>query len=407
MNQITSPPPDMRVSQDPHDAAFVDDPYPFYARLHAASPAFYWEDYGHWCIADHQRVNTLLRDRRLGRENRWGPPLHVEPGTRTHLSAFDAVEANSMLEREPPVHTRLRTLVNKAFVSRQVERLRPRIRDLARELADGLKPGDDLIEAFAAPLPVTVICEMLGVPVAMGPQLLDWSHDMVAMYMHGRSRETEQQADRASAEFAAFLRDLIKDRRAHDGDDLLSVLITARDHGEKLSDDELITSVILLLNAGHEATVHQTGNAIATILGQGGEPARFFTDEQTTAATVEECLRFNAPLHMFTRFVYEPVDIGPTELQPGDTVGLLLGAANRDPAAFEAPHVFDPARGDQKNVSFGAGIHFCIGAPLARIELQESLAALFARWPNLKLKEPPRYRDAYHFHGLERLEVAF
>ena len=406
MTRTAAVPPALSIAQDPHERPFVDDPYPFYARMHAASPEFFWEDFGHWCIAGYERVNALLRDRRLGRENRWGPPLHVEAGTRTHLAAFDAVEVHSMLEREPPVHTRLRTLVNKAFVSRQVERLRPRIRELARERADALQPGDELIEAFAAPIPVTVICEMLGVPVAMGPQLLGWSHDIVAMYMHGRDRETEERANRASEEFSAFLRDLIRDRRAHDGDDLLSVLIAARDHGQKLSDDELITSVILLLNAGHEATVHQTGNAIASILGEGGDPRLLFASDEAAAATVEECLRFNAPLHMFTRYVYEPVDIGPVELQPGEQVGLLLGAANRDPAAFDAPHAFMPGRADQKNVSFGAGIHFCIGAPLARIELQETLAALFNRWPDLRLAEPPRYRDAYHFHGIERLVLA-
>ncbi len=406
MHRTVSPSPDLRVSQDPHAPAFIADPYPFYARIHAASPVFFWEEYGHWCVADHARVNALLRDRRLGRENRWGPPLHIEAGTRDHLAAFDAVEAHSMLEREPPVHTRLRTLVNKAFVSRQVERLRPRIRDLARDLADRVGPGDDLIETFAAPIPVTVICELLGVPVEMGPQLLAWSNDMVAMYMHGRDRATEERANSASQAFADFLHGHIADKRTAPGDDLLSLLIAARDHGERLSEDELITSVILLLNAGHEATVHQTGNAFVTILEQGGDPRRFFADAQQTAASVEECLRFNAPLHMFTRFVYEPVDIGPATLEPGDVVGLLLGAANRDPAAYDAPHVFDPARGDQKNVSFGAGIHFCIGAPLARIELQESLAALFARWPGLRLSEPPRFRDAYHFHGLERLDFS-
>lgn len=407
MDQTTSSASPPRISQDPHDVGFVNDPYPFYARMHAASPVFFWEEYGIWCVADYANVNKLLRDRRLGRENRWGPPLHVTPGTRTRLADFDAVEAHSMLEREPPTHTRLRTLVNKAFVSRQVERLRPRIRALAQELAETLEPGDDLIERFAAPIPVTVICELLGVPVEMGPQLLDWSHAMVAMYMHGRDHQTEERANAASAEFARFLHAHIAVKRTNPDDDLLSLLIAARDHGEKLSEPELITSVILLLNAGHEATVHQTGNAVATILDQGGDPRDLFSSDAATAATVEECLRFNAPLHMFTRYAYEPVDIGPTELQPGDEVGLLLGAANRDPAGFDAPHRFRPGRDDQKNVSFGAGIHFCIGAPLARIELQEALSTLFHRHPTLQAREVPRYRDAYHFHGLERLEIAW
>lgn len=395
----------LRISQNPHDPAFVQDPYAFYAARHEAGPVFFWEEYGHWCAADHETVNRLLRDRRLGRENRWGPPLVDDGSERTHLAAFDAVEANSMLEREPPLHTRLRTLVNKAFVSRHVERLRPRIRALAGERAERLNPGDDIIERFATPIPVTVIAELLGVPVDMAPRLLDWSHRMVAMYMHGRTRADEDGANAAARDFSAFLLAYVEERRATPGDDLLSLLIAARDHGEKLTDGELVSSAILLLNAGHEATVHQTGNAVATILAQGGDPRRFFGTPGETEATVEECLRFDAPLHMFTRYAYEPVDIGPAVLQPGEQIGLLLGAANRDPAAFDAPHAFRPGRPDQKNVSFGAGIHFCIGAPLARIELQEALSVLFDRHPDLKLAEPPRYRDTFHFHGLEGLRI--
>ncbi len=309
-----------------------------------------------------------------------------------------------MLELEPPVHTRLRTLVNRAFVSRQVERLRPRVEALANELIDGFKPDGrtDLLPSYAAPLPITIIAEMLGVPVGMGPQLLDWSHDMVAMYMHGRSRETEDKANAAAAAFSGFLRATANQRRNDPGDDLLSLLIAARDNGQKLSEDELVSSAILLLNAGHEATVHQTGNAVHTILSQGGDPRRLFATPDATAATVEECLRFDAPLHMFTRYAY--AEAGGLSLKPGDQIGLLLGMANHDPLAFADPGTFNPGRTDQKNASFGAGIHFCVGAPLARLELQASLKVLFDRLPGLRLTEPPRYRDSYHFHGLEKLE---
>jgi len=178
-----------------------------------------------------------------------------------------------------------------------------------------------------------------------------------------------------------------------------------RDTGKKLTDDELISTCVLLLNAGHEATVHQTGNAVKTILDQGGDPRRFFDTPEATAATVEEALRFDAPLHMFTRYAYEEIDLGPVTLKPGEQIALLLGAANRDPSAFASPHDFRPGRADQKNVSFGAGLHFCIGAPLARLELQQSLSVLFSRMPDLKLEAVPRYRDSYHFHGLETLVV--
>lgn len=395
---------------DPHEPAFFQNPYEAYAFLHGASNAFFWEEFGFWCFGGFDDVNRLLRDRRFGRQNPAGIPDSRGIGQdRTHLSAFDGVEANSMLELEPPVHTRLRTLVNRAFVSRQVERLRPRVEALANELIDRFEPGEvDLLPALAAPLPITIIAEMLGVPVDMGPQLLDWSHRMVAMYMHGRTRETEETANRAARDFSNFLRGYVAERRKRPGEDLLSLLIAAQEDGQKLSEDELVSSAILLLNAGHEATVHQTGNAVRSILAQRGDPRRFFTSPEATAATVEECLRFDAPLHMFTRYAYQKVEAGPgIVVQPGETIGLLLGMANHDPVAFTEPFAFRPGRADQKNVSFGAGIHFCIGAPLARLELRVSLKTLFDRLPQLHLAEQPRLRDTYHFHGLETLAVRF
>lgn len=401
-----------RLRLDPHEPAFVQNPHEAYAWLHAQGGTFFWEDYGFWCLGRYDDVNRLLRDRRFGRQKPEGAPdSQGNFSERGHLAHFDGIEANSMLELEPPVHTRLRTLVNRAFVSRQVERLRPRVEALANDLIDGFsKDGPvDLLPAYAAPLPITIIAEMLGVPVAMGPRLLDWSHDMVAMYMHGRTRETEDRADRAARDFADFLRGYVTERRRQPGDDLLSLLISAQEDGQKLSEDELISSTILLLNAGHEATVHQTGNAVATILASLPSPAdraTLFATPEATQRAVEECLRIDAPLHMFTRYAYDTIDAAPdVALKPGQQVGLLLGMANRDPAAFAEPNAFRPDRPDQKNVSFGAGIHFCIGAPLARLELQVSLRTLFDRVPGIVFAEPPRYRDTYHFHGLERLEV--
>lgn len=407
---IVFDPATRRLQLDPHEPAFFQDPYEVYAFMHGTSNAFFWEEFGFWCFGGFDDVNRLLRDRRFGRQNPAGIPDSRGIGQdRTHLKAFDGIETNSMLELEPPVHTRLRTLVNRAFVSRHVERLRPRVEALANELIDRFEPGEvDLLPAFASPLPITIIAEMLGVPVEMGPQLLDWSHRMVAMYMHGRTRETEETANRAARDFSDFLRGYVAERRKKPGDDLLSLLIAAQEDGQKLSEDELVSSAILLLNAGHEATVHQTGNAVRSILAQGGDPRRFFMSAEATAATVEECLRFDAPLHMFTRYAYEEIEVGPgISLRPGETVGLLLGMANHDPAAFAEPLAFRPDRADQKNVSFGAGIHFCIGAPLARLELQVSLKTLFDRLPQLRLAEQPRFRDTYHFHGLETLAVHF
>lgn len=417
MTETAAPPPylafdpaNRRVRLDPREPAFVQDPYAAYAFLHAASPAFFWEDYGHWCFGGYEDVNRLLRDRRFGRQNPAGIPDSRGAGQdRSHLRAFDAIEAHSLLELEPPVHTRLRTLVNRAFVSRQVERLRPRVEALANELIDRFPAGGpfDLIPAYATPLPITIIAEMLGVPVEMGPQLLDWSHAMVGMYTLGRTRETEEAANRAARDFAAFLRGYVAERRRKPEDDLLSLLIAAHEGDQKLSEDELISSVILLLNAGHEATVHQTGNAVRTVLAQRGDPRRFFETPEATAATVEECVRFDAPLHMFTRYAYQETEIvADVTVKAGEQVGLLLGMANRDPCAFSHAGTFDPGRVDLKTVSFGAGIHFCVGAPLARLELQVSLKTLFERLPRIALAETPRFSDSYHFHGLDALSVS-
>lgn len=396
---------------NPRAPEFFGQPYDFYAVLHQTTPTFHWEDYDHWCFAGFDDVSALLRDKRFGRQI-----LHVAtreelglPAPLPHTQNFDAAERYSLLSIEPPEHTRLRLLVNRAFVSRQVERLRPRVEALAHELIDGIQASGEteLIESFAAPIPVIVIAEMLGVPRDMADQLLDWSHRMVAMYMFGRTEETERDADAAAKEFADYILTLADERRTDLRDDLISHLISAEANGEKLSDAEIVSTVILLLNAGHEATVHQTGNAVKAILESGFDPRALFSSDEQTAASVEEALRFDAPLHMFTRYALEDLEYNGIGLKKGDTVGLMLGSANRDPRRFANPNTYDPFRSDGANVSFGAGIHFCIGAPLARLEMQVALKTLFERLPKLRLLEKPLYRDAYHFHGLERLAVGW
>ncbi|MGL4490317.1 MAG: cytochrome P450 [Rhizobiaceae bacterium] len=396
-----------RVMLDPRTPAFFQDPYTAYSHLHAHCPTFYWENYGMWCFGRYDDVSGLLRDKRFGRENRWGAPLKPASG-REHIADFDRVERGSLLELEPPAHSRLRTLVNRAFVSRSVERLKPRIERLANELIDQFPAHEpfDLLPAFATPIPLIVICELLGVPAEEADNLLNWSHAMCEMYVPSRSRDSEVHANAASAAFHDFLTSHIKVHRHKGTDDLLSALIAVRDTGEKLSDDELVSTCVLLLNAGHEATVHQTGNAVKTILETKTSPHKLFETSEARAATVEEALRFDAPLHMFTRYAYETVDFGDGVIvKEGESIGLLLGMANHDPKVFDAPNKFLPGRSDQKNVSFGAGIHFCVGAPLARLELQTSLKVLFDRLPTLSLNAQPLYRNSFHFHGLQQLLV--
>jgi unspecific monooxygenase len=224
---------------------------------------------------------------------------------------------------------------------------------------------------------------------------------MVGMYMAGRTREAEDAAARAATEFAQFLRGYVAKRRNSPADDLITHLIAAEEAGEKLSTDELITTCILLLNAGHEATVHTLGNGVKTLLDNRISPTPVMIEP-----LVEEILRFDPPLHLFTRYAYDDVDVMGHVFEKGSEVALLLGAANRDPAAFDAPDKFNPNRPQKQNLSFGSGLHFCVGAPLARLELQIALPILFQRCPNLRVLSPPRYANVFHFHGLAELMVA-
>ena len=312
-----------------------------------------------------------------------------------------------MLELEPPEHTRLRNLVNRAFVSRGIEKLGPGIERLAHERIDAFaaKRSADLVAEFASPIPVAVIADLIGVPREMGLQLVDWSHRMVAMYQFGATRAVEDRAADAARAFADYVRGFARARRGDPGDGLIGQLLIAESDGGKLSEDELVATVILLLNAGHEATVQAIGNGVKTMLEQRVDAREAFASESATRATVEELLRLDPPLHLFARYAAEEVEFAGVRLRKGEKIGLLLGAANRDPDRFPDPTVFDSARTPNTHVSFGAGIHFCVGAPLARLELAAALPILFARLKDLRLVEPPRYRNSFHFHGLELLRV--
>ncbi|MFN3972331.1 MAG: cytochrome P450 [Gemmobacter sp.] len=389
------------LAQSPTDPAFVQNPYPFYDRARSQGPFFHWQDYGMACTGNAAAVNALLRDRRLGRE----APPEARPPVPRHLAPFYAVENHSMLELEPPRHTRLRSLVLRAFTSRRINAMAPEIAALAHTLIDALPPGEfDLLPDFAQKLPVIVIARLLGVPEAMAPDLLRWSNAMVGMYMARRTRADEDRAARAAADFSAFLRGYIDARRTRPADDLITHLIAAEQDGDRLSTDELIATCILLLNAGHEATVHTLGNGVKTLLEAATAPRTLAPDH--IAATVEEILRYDPPLHLFTRHAYADVEIMGHTIPRGTKIALLLGAANRDPGVWHAPHRFDPARPEKPNLAFGAGLHFCVGAPLARLELQTALPILFARLPRLRLAAPPAYADSYHFHGLQALHLS-
>lgn len=397
------------ASLDARSEAFYQDPNPAYLALHSLGPAFFWEEQKRWYFIGYDEVNGILRDRRFGRQI-----THVmsreEAGLgplKSHLQDFERAESKSLLGLEAPEHTRLRTLVNRAFVSRHIEKLRPEIESLANELIDGFAPEGkvELLSAFAEIIPVTVIARMMGVPQDMCRQLLDWSHDYVRMYQFGRTEEDEVRANAAAKAFAEYIVALAAEKRKAPQDDLLSLMLQPARDGQFLTEDELVSTAIVLLNAGHEATVHQIGNAVDTILQSGLDPKQLTGDTETTERLVEECFRISAPVHIFDRWVLDDLELGDLSFRKGDQVGLILAAANLDPQKFSDPLAFKPARDEGQNLSFGAGIHFCIGAPLARLEMNIVLPILFDRLPGLQLAGKPRVKDVYHFHGLERLDL--
>jgi len=379
-------------SQSPRDPAFVQDPYSFYASMRSAESLVYWQDYGIVCATDYPTIDAILRDRQFGRA-----PIERTP-VPPHLEPFYAVEAHSMLELEPPDHTRLRGAVLRAFTNRRIETLRPEIDALCDELID-VFPHEpfDLLEYYGRPLPARIIARFLGVPEGDWRRLVQWSNSMVAMYRSNRTRTEEHIAAAAAQSFSDYIKIQIEAKRQNPDDSLISTLLTAHT-AEKLSEAEVISTCILILNAGHEATVHTLGNTVKALLEREIVPR---VDE----AFSNEILRFDPPLHLFERIAYESVEIAGHRFKPGDRVALLLASGNRDAKVFENPDVFQPDRTGPKPLSFGAGIHFCIGAPLARLELEISLKRLWDRKPKLQLLGTPRYADIYHFHGLESLRV--
>ena len=388
-------------TQSPTDDAFVQNPYPFYEMAREEAGAmFYWQDYNMPCAVSYAAVWAILKDRRFGREE---PAQNISENP-PHQADFWAIEKHSLLQLEPPKHTRLRGLILRAFTSRKIAGMGPDIAALAHQMIDQIE-GDtfDLIPSFAQQLPAIVIARLLGVPEDRVGDLLAWSHAIVGMYQARRDHTQEVVASKAAQEFSDFLTDYISFRRGRPGDDLITSLIAAEEDGKRLTREELISTCILLLNAGHEATVHTIGNGVKAMLET--EYPKDLLAPENIAPLIEEILRFDAPLHMFTRYVYEDVEVGRHTLRAGTQVACLLGAANRDPARWYRADQFDPMRAVQTNASFGAGVHFCIGAPLARLELQIALPILFERCPNLAIENQPRYSNAYHFHGLSSLWV--
>ncbi|MCZ2835872.1 cytochrome P450 [Modestobacter sp. VKM Ac-2985] len=387
------------------DPVLVADPYPAFAVARAAAPVQWNEQQGMWLALGHAEANAVLRDRRLGRI--WSDRTPAE-----RFESFNLIHRNAILEMEPPTHTRLRRLISAAFARGHVERLRPWVQELADSLVDSLversagETGVDVLSGMAEELPVAVIAELLGVPAADRPLLRPWSNAIVKMYEYGRTTEVEADAEQAAAEFVAYLRELAAERRTSPGEDLLTHLVTVRDsEGDRLTEDELVTTCILLLNAGHEATVNVSGNGLLALLEHPDQLDRLRADPALLPTAIEELMRYDSPLQLFERTATSDVELGGVTVARGQKIAALLGSANRDPAVFADPDALDVGRADNPHISFGAGVHFCIGAPLARVELQASFGALLSRTSGLELARPARRRPEFVIRGLQELPV--
>lgn len=376
--------------------AFVADPYPFLARERARHQVAWSDSARSWLAFSHSAVSAVQRERKLGRLWRDREPTD-------YLEPFNLLHRNQMMENEGAAHTRLRRPVADAFKRGHVERLRPRVVEIADELLDEVDPaGFDLMAGYAEPLPVLVICELLGFPRSHVEDLRRWSQAIVRMYEPVPGAEVVDEAVAASVEFAALTRSVVGQRRSHPANDLISDLAST-----ELSEDEVVASVILLLNAGHEASVNVFGNGMAAVLrgGRFGELTAVGATSAGRAIAVEELLRFDAAGQLFERTATEPVEIGGVGIEPGEKIAVLLGSANRDETVFDAADELRLDRDPNPHVAFGVGVHFCIGAPLARMELAESLGVLLDRFPALELAGEPTSRGTFVLRGHHTVPV--
>ena len=388
------------VDQPPVEKSFVQNPYIFYRQIQKAGGVCFWKNYDQKAFFNFDTISKVFKDKRFGREL----PQSLEQPIEKNLRDFYRVEKNSMLELEGPRHVRLRGLVLRAFTTKNIQKISNDIDTLCANLLDQANENEtDLIESYAKKVPVITIARLLGIPEEMSDQLLKWSNSMVALYQADISEKTKKSANQSSREFFEYIERYVAERRSKPADDLITHLINAEQDNEKLNLDELISTCILLLNAGHEATVHTIGNGINALLTNKIDCR--FLKEKDWNTLVEEILRYDPPLHIFTRFAYENLKLDDVDISCGEKISLVIGASGQDERRWHNPSEFIPNRRPITHHSFGAGNHFCLGAPLARLEINLALKNLFNKKRQIKITRKPEYANIYHFHGLKSLNV--
>jgi hypothetical protein len=384
------------------DPQFLLNPYPVLSELRAHGRPMWHEEMQIWLAATHADATAVLRSKSLGR-------IYTPQEPSDLWETFNWLHADSIMENEGAKHTRLRALVSKAFNRGQIDRLAPRIQKIVDELLDNCEElGEfDLLADFAEPLPVRVIAELLGVSPSDEVNLRPWSQAIVKMYEFDVSAEEEAAARDASNEFAAMITAMVENRKANPTNDLVSDLARVEESGETLTLRELIATCVLLLNAGHEASVNAFGNGFVAAINDGRAAETLRTrPREVTATAVEEFFRFDAPLQLFERTATTPTEINGVTIPTGAKIAALLGSANRDSLVFDNPEKINLERNPNNHISFGGGIHFCLGAPLARLELSTSLPALFERFPTIEISEIPELRETFVLRGYSQIRVS-
>ena len=390
------------------DSAARADPYPVYERIRSTDGA-YLEDLGFWFVTSYEDCAALLRHPSLKRRHKDSWEIRGAMSNALGRPWFEGA-SRSMLWLDNPDHARIRGLVARAFTPRFIERLRPRIEQMVQELIDGMKDKSeiDLIEEFALPLPMMVICEMLGVPVQERGNFREWTVALAATLEPLPSDRVQDMADVASQAFDGYFAKLIAERRNDPQEDLLSELIAVEQQGERLNQEELIGMAMLILGAGFETTTNLIGNGVLALLRNRSQWDRLVDDPSISPGVVEEVLRYESPVQMAPpRVASTSFSLGGRDIQEGHTLVAMIGAANRDPRRYASPGEFDITRSNSDPLSFGGGPHYCIGASLARLEGAMAFRALARRKPSLKLlQEEPDWRETFNIRGLRSLMVA-